>query len=110
MNMKQKTSAKRLVSARENGSGGGGERAARYPGEVLSEWSSHGGQAVLHKYGPEYFVQLRKRRTNYPKRNESPVITPNWRSITAWENGQKGGLARAARYNHTWFREWARLG
>jgi hypothetical protein len=104
------TSAKRLASARENGSEGGRERASRYSGDVLSEWASHGGQAVLYKYGPDYFVELRKRRTNYPKRNESPVITPNWRAMTAWENGQKGGLARAALYTYEHFREWGRRG
>jgi hypothetical protein len=104
------TSAKRLASARENGSQGGRERASRYSGEVLSEWASRGGEAVLHKYGPDYFTQLRKRRKNYPKYSESPVIKPNWRVRIAWENGQKGGLVRAGRYSHTWFREWARLG
>jgi len=38
------------------------------------------------------------------------VITPNWRTRIAWENGQKGGLARASRYSHEHFREWGRLG
>jgi hypothetical protein len=38
------------------------------------------------------------------------VIQPNWQSIQAWENGQKGGLARAARYSPEHFREWGRLG
>jgi hypothetical protein len=107
---KKPTSAKRLASARLNGSEGGRERASRYSGHVLSEWASRGGRAVLHKFGPDYFVQLRKRRKNYPKRNESPVITPNWRAMAAWENGQKGGLARAALYSYTHFREWGRLG
>jgi hypothetical protein len=69
-----------------------------------------GGEAVLHKYGPDYFVNLRKRRKNYPKYSESPVIRPNWRARIAWENGQKGGLARAARYSYEHFREWGRLG
>jgi hypothetical protein len=110
MMMTQKTSAKRLASARLNGSEGGRERAKRYSDEVLSEWASRGGQAVLYKYGPDYFVQLRKRRTNYPKNSDSPVIPPNWRSRIAWENGQRGGLARAALYSHTHFREWGRLG
>ena len=89
---------------------GGRERARRYPGEVLSEWASRGGQAVLHKYGPDYFAQLRKRRKHYPKYSEPPVITPNWRARVAWENGQLGGLARAALYSYTHFREWGRLG
>jgi hypothetical protein len=104
------TSAKRLASARENGSEGGRQRAARYTGDVLSEWASRGGQAILRRYGPDYFVQLRKKRTNYPKHNESPVVRPNWRARIAWENGQLGGLARAERYSYTHFREWGRLG
>ncbi len=65
---------------------------------------------MLTKYGSDYFAELRKRRKNYPKQNESPVIQPNWRSIMAWENGQKGGLARAERYTPECFREWGRLG
>ena len=104
------TSAKRLASARENGSQGGRERASRYSGEVLSEWASRGGQAVRQKYGRDYFIGLRKRRKNYPKRNESPVIKPNWRVRIAWENDQLGGLARAARYSYELFREWGRVG
>jgi general stress protein YciG len=103
-------SSRRIIAARENGSEGGRKRASVYSGDVLSEWSSRGGKAVLAKYGPNYFTELRKRRKNYPKQNESPVIRPNWRKIMAWENGQKGGLARAARYSHEHFREWGRLG
>jgi hypothetical protein len=60
-------STKRSVAARENGSYGGQERASRYERVILSEWSSRGGKAVLAKYGPEYFKELRKRRKNYPK-------------------------------------------
>jgi hypothetical protein len=109
--MAQKSkSARRLASARENGSQGGRERASRYSDEQLSAWASQGGEAVLHKYGPDYFVNLRKRRKNYPKYSESPVVRPNWRARIAWENGQKGGLARAARYSYEHFREWGRLG
>jgi len=103
-------SSRRTIAARENGSEGGRKRASVYSGDVLSEWASHGGKAVLAKYGPEYFAELRKRRKKYPKQHESPVVQPNWRSITAWENGQKGGLARAARYSSECFREWGRLG
>ena len=103
-------STRRTIAARENGREGGHARASHYSGDVLSEWASQGGKAVLAKYGPEYFAALRKRRKNYPKQNESPVIPPNWRSITAWENGQKGGMARAARYSPECFREWGRLG
>jgi hypothetical protein len=103
-------SSRRTIAARENGSEGGRKRASLYSGDVLSEWASHGGKALLAKYGPDYFSELRKRRKNYPKQNESPVIQPNWRSIMARENGQKGGLARAARYNSECFREWGRIG
>jgi hypothetical protein len=64
----------RTIAARENGREGGFGRASRYSGEVLSEWASSGGNAVLLKYGREYFSELRKRRKNYPKFSESPVI------------------------------------
>jgi hypothetical protein len=103
-------SSRRTIAARENGREGGHARASSYSGDVLSEWASYGGKAVLAKYGPEYFSELRKRRKNYPKQNESPLIPPNWRSVTAREDGQKGGLARAARYSPECFREWGRLG
>jgi hypothetical protein len=103
-------SSRRTVAARENGSEGGRKRASVYSGDMLSEWASHGGKAVLAKYGPNYFTELRKRRKNYPKKNESPVIRPNWRKIEAREKGQKGGLARAARYSSECFREWGRVG
>jgi hypothetical protein len=104
------TPTRRTIAARENGSEGGRKRASVYSGDVLSEWASHGGKAVLAKYGSDYFAELRKRRKNYPKQNESPVIRPNWRSIQAWEKGQKGGLARAASYSPECFREWGRVG
>jgi hypothetical protein len=72
-------STKRSVAARTNGSYGGQERALRYEQVILSEWGSRGGKAVLAKYGPEYFKELRKRRMNYPNYSESPVIRPNLR-------------------------------
>jgi hypothetical protein len=103
-------SSRRTIAARENGSEGGRKRASVYSADVLSEWASHGGKAVLAKYGPEYFAELRKRRKTYPKQNECPVVQPNWRKIQAWEKGQKGGLARAARYSPECFREWGRIG
>jgi hypothetical protein len=101
-----------LASSRENGCEGGRKRAELYEQEVLSEWASRGGEAVLAKYGPDYFSELRKRRKNYPKYTDqsSPVVTPNWRSRAARKNGQKGGLARAALYSYEHFREWGRLG
>ena len=64
------TSRKRLMSSRENGSYGGQERALRYGKDVLSEWASWGGKAVLEKYGREYFVEIRKKRNIYPKYSE----------------------------------------
>jgi hypothetical protein len=100
----------RAIAARENGREGGYGRASCYSEDVLSEWASRGGPAVLLKYGREYFAELRKRRKNYPKNTESPVIEPNWRSIAAKQNGQKGGIARAAFYGPDWIREWGRLG
>jgi hypothetical protein len=103
-------SSRRTIAARENGSEGGRKRASVYSGDVLSEWASHGGKAVLAKYGADYFAELRKRRKNYPNSSESPVVQSNWRSIMARENGQKGGLARAERYSSECFREWGRIG
>jgi hypothetical protein len=99
-------STSRAIAARENGRGGGYGRASRYSGEVLSEWASSGGNAVLLKYGREYFAELRKRRKNYPTStfSESPATPPNWRSIAAKQNGQKGGIARAAFYGPDWIR------
>jgi hypothetical protein len=61
------TTPKRLISSRENGSYGGQERASRYDSDVLSEWASWGGKAVLEKYGRGYFAEIRKKRKNYPK-------------------------------------------
>jgi hypothetical protein len=83
---------RRTVAAHKNGSSGGQERASRYEQVILSEWGSRGGNAVLAKYGPEYFKELRKRRKNYPKYSESPVIRPNLRVLAARENGACGIL------------------
>jgi hypothetical protein len=71
--------SRRTIAARENGSEGGRKRASQFSWDVLSEWASHGGKAVLAKYGPDCFAGLRKRGKNYPKLNESPVVEPNWR-------------------------------
>ena len=101
---------KRLVAARENVSYGGQERADRYEHEILAEWSSWGGKAVLAKYGREYFIELRQRRTNYPKYSQSPVIRPNWRLIAARANGRKGGMRRAHRYSAESLQAMSRLG
>src|SRR5215469_10300655 len=57
---------------------GGRNRADLYGAEVLSEWASRGGQAVLAKYGPDYFAELRKRRTGtggrFGKRSEHIAV------------------------------------
>ena len=81
----QLTVAQILTSAQDSDRGwtrmsseGGRARADRYSGEALSEWASRGGQALLAKYGPDYFAKLRKRRKNYPKHGES--------SIDDWES------------------------
>ena len=103
-------STKRLVAARENGSYGGQERAARYEHEILSEWASWGGKAVLAKYGREYFTELRQRRTSYPKYGQSPVVPPNWRLIAARANGRRGGMRRAEYYSAQSLQAMARLG
>jgi hypothetical protein len=63
------TSRKRLISSRQNGSYGGQARAILYDKDVLSEWASWGGKAVLKKYGRDYFIEIRKRRRKYPKYN-----------------------------------------
>ena len=103
-------SEKRLIAARTNGSYGGQERAARHDHWVLAEWSSRGGKAVLEKYGREYFTELRKRRTRYPKYSESPVIRPNWRLLAARANGRKGGIRRATYYSPACLQTMAREG
>jgi hypothetical protein len=102
-------SSKRTIAARENGSFGGQGRASRYEPVILSEWSSWGGKAVLEKYGPAYFKQLRRRRKRYPK--QSPSVTQtNPRVVAARANGQRGGLARAQLHDPEQLKQWARLG
>src|ERR1700730_875346 len=77
--------------ARENGSNGGYVRAGRYRSKKLSEWAARGGEAVLAKYGPDYFVELRKRRKNYPKQNEPYVVFQDSPQVVAGrQNGQRG--------------------
>jgi hypothetical protein len=100
----------RSKAARTNGSYRGQERALRYEQVILSEWGSRGGKAVLAKYGPEYFKELRRRRKHYPKYSESPVIRPNWRSMAGRQNGHRGGMRRAEFYSREHLREWAQLG
>lgn len=90
--------SKRMISARENASYGGQARAQRFFNrpEMLKEWSSRGGKAVLEKYGREYFVELRRLRKHYPKyKNSEPATRPNWRREAAIENGRLGGIRRA---------------
>ena len=85
------------------------ERASRYGPEVLSEWSSWGGKAVVAKFGREYFTELRKRRTHYPKYSE-PVAQPTPRLLAGKKNGRLGGDARAERHSPKQLRGWARMG
>jgi hypothetical protein len=104
----------RLIVAEENGTSGGHIRAARYDHWVLAEWSSRGGKAVLEKYGREYFKEIRKHRTNYPKYksyfSESPVIQPTRRVLAARMNGRKGGIRRATYYSPACLQAMARAG
>jgi len=77
---------------------GGFARASKYEPVILSEWAAMGGNAVLEKYGREYFVELRKRRKNYSKPTKPAVFQPNLRLMkkmrqrAAQENGRKGGI------------------
>jgi hypothetical protein len=107
------TPTKRSISARDNASLGGEERARRFADqpELLKEWSSWGGKAVLEKYGREYFVKIRKLRQDYPSKCEDfPEADRIRRSIAAKVNGRKGGLVRAELYGDEHRREWGRLG
>jgi hypothetical protein len=104
-----KSSTKRAIAARANGREGGLERALRFGPEVLAEWSSWGGKAVVAKYGREYFVELRKRRKHYPKYSQ-PAAQPSPRLLAGKRNGEKGGNARAERHSPKQLREWARMG
>jgi hypothetical protein len=84
-------STKRLIAARTNGSYGGQERALRYEQVILSEWGSRGGKAVLAKYGPEYFKELRKRRKKLSQvqriaRDSAKPALDGWQ--TKWSPGR----------------------
>ena len=87
-------------------------RTGRYSfPEKLSIWAAKGGEAVLRKYGPDYFVEVRKRRKNYPKQNEPYVVFQDSpRVVAGRQNGQRGGFARAERHDPERRKEWARLG
>jgi uncharacterized protein len=102
---------RRWIVARENGSNGGYVRAGRYSSEKLSEWAAKGGEAVLARYGPDYFVALRKRRKKYPKQTEPYVLFQDSpRVVAGKQNGQRGGFARAELHGPEKRKEWARLG
>jgi hypothetical protein len=102
---------RRRIVARENGSNGGYVRAGRYSSEKLSEWAAKGGEDVLSKHGPDYFVELRKLRKNYPKQSKPYVVFQDSpRVVSARYNGQRGGFARAQRHGPERRKEWARLG
>lgn len=51
---------------------GGFARACKYDPFILSEWAAMGGRAVLQKYGREHFVEMRKRRKTYSRRQIEP--------------------------------------
>ena len=107
-------SIQRLIAARTNGSRGGQKRAARHDHWVMAEWSSRGGKAVLEKFGPGYFIEIRKRRKHYPKYkkddDESPLIQPSHRSLAARANGRQGGIGRAAHCSPARLQAMARAG
>ena len=65
---------------------------------------------MLEKYGREYFIEMRKRRTHYPKYSESPLIQPSHRSLAARVNGRKGGIRRANYYSPACLQAMAREG
>jgi hypothetical protein len=102
------------LSAKESGRVGGYARAERYGHEVLSDWASSGGFAILGKYGKQYFSDLRKRRKHYPKRyvdqTDEPAVTTPPAVVSARANGQRGGFARAKRYSKQHIVEWGRRG
>jgi hypothetical protein len=106
------TSKARLIAARENGRQGGIKRARMYQ-DVLEVWAATGGDAVLAKYGREYFVKLRKRRQNYYKRSQPESqgfqgISPA--ALASKKNGKRGGMATARLHSPEERREWARRG
>ena len=105
----QPKSAKRVATARRNGSYGGRVRASRHDPAILCEWSSRGGKAVLEKYGREYFKGLRRRRKRYPKQSVV-VAQTSPRVVAARKNGQRGGLARAEKHDAAELKGWARMG
>jgi hypothetical protein len=111
---------RRSAAARENGSYGGEQRARDYGPEVLSEWAAWGGNAVLAKYGRQYFSDLRKRRKNYPKysmKSLEELAADQWANArktaamaAAKNNGRRGGYARAKRHSAEERSEWAQRG
>jgi hypothetical protein len=106
------TPSKRAISARQNASLGGQERARRFADqpELLEEWSSWGGKTVFEKYGPEHFAAIRRLRQSYPSKCDFPGAAHIRRSLAAKVNGQKGGLVRAELYGDEHRREWGRSG
>jgi hypothetical protein len=106
------TPTKRAISACQNASLGGEARARRFADqpELLKEWSSWGGKAVLEKYGREHFVEIRKLRQDYPSKCNFSEADRIRRSIVAKVNGRKGGLVRAELYGESHRREWGRSG
>jgi hypothetical protein len=92
--------------AQENGRIGGNLRAARHTGEELSEWASRGGEAVLAKYGSNYFAQIRKHREYYPTKSERAALAATLKIPAA----RPHGFARLDKYGPEQRSEWARRG
>jgi hypothetical protein len=65
---------------------------------------------VLEKYGSEHFIEIRKRRQDYPSECTELPVKQFRRSINAQVNGRKGGLVRAELYAAEHRREWGRFG
>jgi len=101
---------RRVIAARENGRQGGLARARNFDEDILSLMASTGGKAVLEKYGREYFVQLRKRRMHYHKRNEPGPLVMSPTAVASQQNGKLGGIARARLHTPEERQVWARRG
>src|SRR6266487_3700480 len=105
---------RRRAAAQSNGSEGGFKRAEHYDHEILSEWAAKGGKAVLEKYGPEYFVELRKRRmtcsNDIERREAFENAQAKARTMARKRNAQKGGLNRGKLYSPAQRSNWARKG
>src|SRR6266568_3587698 len=104
----------RRAAAQGNGGIGGFKCAEDYGPDVLSEWAAKGGEAVLAKYGREYFVELRKRRMTPSDEIERREAFENAQAealtMARKRNAQRGGLKRQALYSADQRSDWARQG